>query len=71
MESSLKFSRDIYSLESIKIACDQYREIATIKISTGNENYIFCDFENCIVDEALVKNEFSNFVLALNIKKGF
>lgn len=71
MTSSLKFSKNIYSLESIEAACNQYREIATIKINTSNDNYIHCDFENCIVDEGLVKNEFSNFVLALNIKKGF
>ena len=71
MASSLKFSRNIYSLESLEIARYKYREIATIKINTANDNYILCDFENCIVDEALVKNEFSNFVLALNIKKGF
>lgn len=71
MTDNLKFSRDIYSLKSIETACNQYREIATIKINTASDNYILCDFENCIVDEALVKNEFSNFVLALNIKKGF
>jgi hypothetical protein len=70
MVCNIDFNKGIYSLNSVILAANRYKELAEIIIDSQNDSYIECKIRGCSVDEELLKKEFKNYVLALNLKRG-
>lgn len=67
MNHELFLNKEFYSLDAIYKACSDYRHITSIQVK-DYENYYLCYLNDCRKDFDLVKNEFSNYVLALTVK---
>jgi hypothetical protein len=67
---SIKFNKSFYSLESVKSACDQFREEAFFEVSNfGNYHRVTVRTNDKHSDFTDVLDEFRNYVLFLNISK--
>lgn len=64
MKNRLSLSKEIYRIDNIKKAVDDYQKLASIVISE-DENYFYCVFEETIYDVNLTINEFENYVIGL------
>ncbi len=61
----LRLSKEIYSLNSIHLAIDAYKEYAKIVIQQDDLYYI-CNFSDCVNDEGVTIKEFENFLISLH-----
>ena len=67
MNSEILFNKEFYELEAIKRACIDYKHIAGIQVEI-EDSYYLCRIHECNIDANIVKNELSNYVLAMSIK---
>lgn len=68
MINQLKLHKDIYKKNKIYQACMDYKKIADIQIQE-TDNYFICIFLKYSLDIELIKKEFANYLIVLNIKE--
>ena len=62
---TLKLRKEIYRREVIERAIDDYRELATI-VLTSETDYWLCAFETTVGATATTVREFENYLIALS-----
>ncbi|MBL7053264.1 MAG: hypothetical protein ISS02_01200 [Candidatus Portnoybacteria bacterium] len=62
---NIKFNRQIYSLKAIKLAIEDYKELADFNLKQ-DKNYIQVKIKNINKEfKKIIKEEFCNYVLGL------
>lgn len=64
MNDTQKYSKEFYSMDTLKQAKKDYMRIARIVISE-DKDYFYCEFTNCAVEAGRVINEFNNYLIEL------
>lgn len=62
--NKLKLNSNIFSIIHVKKAITAYKDICKIDINEIN-NYIACEFKDCVYDLEETKKEFENYVINL------
>lgn len=60
----LRLNPNIFKMKYIDHAAKAYEKICSIKIS-GEDDYIVCEFSNCIYDAEETSKEFENYIIDL------
>lgn len=69
-EESLKLKKELFAIKAIQRAAFDYRELANIQVYEV-EDYVICEFKNCVYDCKTTKREFENYVIGLSNQKGY
>ncbi len=64
------FDLELYSYDSILAGIRAYDEIAVISVYPEGADRVRCVFQRCAAEPKLVVREFSNYILAMNVKRG-
>lgn len=67
MKNKLFLTKEIYGLENIKQAINDYNNLAVIELKE-DENYFYCTFNETYYDLDLTINEFENYLIGLTYK---
>ena len=67
MKNRLFLIKEIYCLEKIKQAINDYKNLAVIELKE-DENYYYCDFKETYYALNLTVNEFENYLIGLTYK---
>lgn len=69
-KGSLKLKKELFAIKAIQKATFDYRELADIQVYEV-EDYVICEFKNCVYDYETTKKEFENYVIGLCNQKGY
>lgn len=69
-KGSLKLKKELFAIKAIQRATFDYRELADIQVYEV-EDYVICEFKNCVYDYETTKKEFENYVIGLCNQKGY
>jgi len=68
MEKKISFDKNIYKIDTIRLAMEEYKEIAGLDINEEGEK-IEVEFTNIPKEyEEVITDEFANYVLSLSLE---
>lgn len=65
----LEINKEIYELNNVQKAINDYSELAKI-VLYQKDNYYILDFDNCVYDFNITIKEFENYLIDLSNIKG-
>ena len=69
-EGSLKLKKELFTIKAIQRAAFDYRKLGDIQVYEV-EDYVICEFKNCVYDYETTKSEFEYYVIGLCNQKGY